>query len=71
MDAKELSKVLLFLAGVISAERPAASKQLADASEILLAQAIEIESLRDQLNTETAEIYALRPPRDAIGTHQQ
>jgi hypothetical protein len=70
MDAKELSKVLMFLAGVISAERPAASKQLADASEMLLSQAIEIQSLRDQLNTATAEIYALRPQRDAIGANQ-
>ena len=70
MDPKELSKVLMFLAGVISAERPAGSKQLADASEILLAQAIEIQSLRDQLNFATAEIYALRPPRDATGNRQ-
>jgi hypothetical protein len=70
MDAKELSKVVMFLAGVISAERPAASKQLTDASEMLLSQSIEIESLRDQLNTATAEIYALRPPRDATGNRQ-
>jgi hypothetical protein len=71
MDAKELSKIVMFLAGGFAAKRPAASQQLFDASEMLLSQAIEIESLRDQLITATAEIYALRPQRDAIGANQQ
>lgn len=50
----------MFLAGVISAERPAASKQLTDASEMLLSQSIEIQSLRDQLNAATLKVYESR-----------
>jgi hypothetical protein len=64
MDAKELSKLVMFLAGGLAAKRPAASQHLFDASEMLLSQAIEIQSLRDQLNAATLKLYEDRPNRN-------